>query len=176
MPTNPRGNIPSPVLKHAHRVEPISIQRYAAITEAIGSLSLRYSFVLVLVAIGAMKFTAYESEAISGFVSHSPLLSWTYGLLSVRSLGAVIGVIELVIAVLIAVRPWSPRVSAVGSLLAIGMFATTLSFLFTTPGVVEPSLGFPSLSVVPGQFLAKDVVLMSVAIWTFGDSLKTAGR
>jgi uncharacterized membrane protein YkgB len=50
------------------------------------------------------------------------------------------------------------------------MFAGTLSFLLTTPGVVEPSIGFPGLSVVPGQFLLKDVVLFGVSIWIFGEA------
>ena len=37
------------------------------------------------------------------------------------------------------------------------MFLTTLSFLLTTPGVWEASVGgFPALSVVPGQFLIKE--------------------
>ena len=51
------------------------------------------------------------------------------------------------------------------------MFLTTLSFLFSTPGW-EPSLGgFPALSVVPGQFLLKDVVLLGAAVWSLGAAL-----
>jgi len=44
--------------------------------------------------------------------------------------------------------------------------------MVTTPGVIEPSLGFPALSVMPGQFLVKDVALLGIAIWSFGDSVK----
>jgi uncharacterized membrane protein YkgB len=45
-----------------------------------------------------------------------------------------------------------------------------LSFLLTTPGVWEASAGgFPALSVVPGQFLAKDFVLFGGAVWLSGD-------
>ncbi len=51
---------------------------------------------------------------------------------------------------------------------AVGMFSTTLSFLLTTPGVWEASAGgFPALSVVPGQFLIKDVVLLGASLWMF---------
>jgi reactive chlorine resistance protein C len=39
------------------------------------------------------------------------------------------------VGLLIAARPWLPRLSAVGSLLAVGMFLSTLSFLVTTPGL-----------------------------------------
>ena len=56
------------------------------------------------------------------------------------------------------------------------MFLTTLTFLFSTPGVIEPSLGFPALSALPGQFLIKDVVLLGAALWTTGEALRAVGR
>jgi hypothetical protein len=46
----------------------------------------------------------------------------------------------------------------------------TLSFLFTTPGVTAAG-GFPVKSVLPGQFLLKDPVLLGASVWTLGDSL-----
>lgn len=71
---------------------------------------------------------------------------------------------------MIALRPVSAAIAAVGSGAAAVMFLTTLSFLFSTPGW-EPSLGgFPALSVVPGQFLLKDVVLLGAAIWSLGEA------
>src|SRR4029077_4393177 len=99
------------------------------------------------------------------------LMSWVYGFISVRSFSAVLGVVELTIAVLIAARPFLPRASVLGSALAVGMFLTTLSFLVTTPGVWEPSAGgFPALSAVPGQFLIKDLALLGIALWTLGEA------
>src|SRR5436190_23988393 len=140
--------------------------------EAAGRALARYGLVVVVAWIGLMKFTAYEAEGIRPFVANSPLMSWVYGPLSVRGFSAVLGVVEVAIAILIAARPLSPRASAVGSALAVGMFLTTLSFLVTTPGVWEPSLGgFPALSAVPGQFLLKDVVLLGAALWTLGEAL-----
>jgi uncharacterized membrane protein YkgB len=119
-----------------------------------------------------MKFTAYEAEGISAFVSNSPLMSSAYSVFSVRGFSALLGVTEIITALLIAVRPYSARLSAVGSALAVGMFLTTLTFLFSTPGVVEPSLGFPALSALPGQFLIKDIVLLGAALWTTGEALR----
>lgn len=56
--------------------------------------------------------------------------------------------------------------------MAIVLFLGTLSFLFTTPGVVAThALGLPVLSGMPGQFLLKDLVLIGVALWSFGDAL-----
>jgi uncharacterized membrane protein YkgB len=139
--------------------------------ERIGANALRYGLVLVLVWIGAMKFTAYEADAIQGLVANSPLMSWMYSVLSVRGASALIGSAELAIAGLIALRPLSAPLGAAGSALAVGMFLTTLSFLASTPGVFEASAeGFPALSVVPGQFLLKDVVLLAAALWSLAEA------
>ncbi len=144
--------------------------------EAAGAHVTRYGLVVVLLWIGGMKFTAYEADGISAFVSNSPLMSWAYQLLSTRQFSAMLGVTELLTAALIAVRPWSARLSAGGSALAVGMFLTTLTFLFSTPGVIEPTLGFPALSALPGQFLIKDVVLLGAALWTAGEALRAVAR
>jgi uncharacterized membrane protein YkgB len=138
----------------------------------VGKTVVRWGLVIVLAWIGAMKFTGYEATGIQPLVAHSPLLSWAYDISSVRSFAAALGVIEIGTATLIALRPVSPIASAVGGVLGIGMFITTLSFLFSTPGW-EPTLGgFPALSAMPGQFLLKDVVLLGASIWILGDSLK----
>lgn len=103
-----------------------------------------------------MKFTAYEANVIQGLVASGPLLSWTYNVFGVQALSSLIGVTLLVIAGRIAARPFSARAAAIGSALAVGMFLTTLSFVLSTPGVWEASLGgFPAVSVLPGQFLLK---------------------
>lgn len=140
-----------------------------------GRIATRYGLVVVLLWIGGMKFTAYEANAISGFVANSPLMSWAYSLFSVQAFSAVLGITEILIALLIAARPVSARAAALGSALAVGMFLTTLSFLLTTPGVWESTVGgFPALSVVPGQFLVKDFVLLGVALWSFGEAWESS--
>jgi uncharacterized membrane protein YkgB len=140
--------------------------------QAVGGAVIRYGLVGVIGWIGLMKFTRVEAEAIRPLVEHSPLMSWAPAALGVRPLSNLVGVAEVTIAVLIALRPVAARASALGSALAVGMFATTLSFLLTTPGVWETSLGgFPAISVLPGQFLLKDVVLLGAALWSLGESL-----
>jgi len=57
---------------------------------------------------------------------------------------------------------FSPR--AFGSIGAIVVFLTTLTFLLTTPGVWQPGYGFPSLSPRPGQFIAKDLLFLDAAL------------
>lgn len=140
----------------------------------IGMHVARYGLVIVLFWIGGMKFTAYEAEGIKPLVANSPLMSWVYSVMSVEQFSALLGVVEIIIGALIALRPAWPMGSAVGSGLAAGMFLTTLSFLVTTPGW-EPSLGgFPALSASPGQFLLKDVVLFGVALLSAGEAWEAA--
>lgn len=121
---------------------------------------------------GGMKFTAYEAEGLVGLVSNSPFLGWSYSLLSVRSFSSLLGVLELAIAALIAARLLHPIYSLAGGLLSAGLFATTLSFMVTTPGVWAPDLGFPAISVAPGQFLLKDVGLFALSLFIALDSLR----
>jgi uncharacterized membrane protein YkgB len=147
-----------------------AIERVVSI-EDVGKAIVRWGLVVVLAWIGGMKFTAYEAMGIQPLVAHSPFISWMYDFLSIRSFSAMLGCIEIVTAALIGLRYVSAKASAGGSLLAIGLFATTLSMLFTTPGW-EPTLGFPALSAMPGQFLLKDIVLFGASVWSLGESLK----
>jgi uncharacterized membrane protein YkgB len=145
--------------------------------EAVGRELARYGLVVVVAWIGLMKFTAYEAEGISTYVANSPLMSWVYGFMSHRTFSAVLGVVEVAVALLIAARPLSPRVSVLGSALAVGMFLTTLSFLATTPGVwAAEAGGFPALSGKPGQFLIKDLALLGIALWSLGEAWKASER
>ena len=141
--------------------------------ENIGKEIVRWGLVVVLAWIGGMKFTAYEAMGIQPLVAHSLIVGWMYDFLSVRSFSTMLGFIEIGTAVLISLRSVSPKASAIGSVLAMGLFATTLSFLISTPGW-EPTLGgFPALSAMPGQFLLKDIVLFGAAVWCLGESLKS---
>ena len=145
--------------------------------EAAGRGLARYGLAVVVAWIGLMKFTAYEAEGISPFVANSPLMSWVYGFISHRGFSAVLGVVELTIAILIAARAFSPRASALGSALAVGMFLATLSFLVTTPGVwAADAGGFPALSGFPGQFLIKDLALLGISLWSLGEAWHASER
>ena len=124
----------------------------------VGRYLVRYALVVVIAWIGALKYTGYEAAAIHPLIAHSPIFSWLYSILSVRTFAAALSAAcEIIAALLIAVRPLAPRISVIGSAMGILLFLGTLSFLFTTPGVTAAA-GFPVLSVLPGQFLLKDLV------------------
>jgi uncharacterized membrane protein YkgB len=126
-----------------------SIERSAARTgeiissiTALGHRVLRYGLALVIGWIGMMKFTGYEAQGIELLVAHSPLLGWMYRVWTVRQFAAGLGVVEISIAILIALRPWSRKACAIGSAVAVLMFLTTLSFLFSTPDGSRVSVAF----------------------------------
>jgi reactive chlorine resistance protein C len=140
-------------------------RRLARVAQAL----LRGGLVVLLLMWGAFKFTTFEAEGIRPLVENSPLLAWLYPLLGVRGTSALIGIVEMSAAVLMVLRPWSPRLSAVGSLLAAGTFVITLSFLVTTPGALAPENPF-------GGFLMKDILLLGAALFTAAEALDAAAR
>lgn len=148
-----------------------TFERYVSL---VGRLILRYGLAMVIAWIGALKYTNSEAVRIQQYITHSPFMSWMASVLNVRILSDVLGAVEIIAALLIALGPWLPRFSAIGSALASLLFLSTLSFLFTTPGVGDPTAGgFPALSPL-GQFLLKDLVLLGASLWTLGESIAAA--
>lgn len=134
--------------------------------DRIGRFILRYSLVFFFVAFGLYKFTAQEAAAIAPLIAHSPVLFWATPLLGERGASSIIGVIEVAIGVLIALRRFRPELSAIGSLGAAVALLTTLSFLFTTPGL-DPQGS-------DAGFLLKDLTLLGAALWSAGEALAAA--
>jgi uncharacterized membrane protein YkgB len=134
--------------------------------ELVGAAILRYGLVVFLVLFGLAKFTDAEAQTIHPWVANSPFLWWLYAVTTLQGTSNVIGLIELTLGALLAVRPLWPRMSAIGSLGAIIAFLITLSFLVTTP----------SLSPEWQGFLMKDLILFGAAVWTAGDALHEVER
>lgn len=144
--------------------------------EVAGRYLLRYGLVSILLWVGLLKFTFYEAQALQPLVANSPLMSWVYDVLSVRMFSNLLGAFEIVLAVMIATRPFAPRISAIGSFGAIALFLVTLTFLITTPTAFQVGYGIPFLSPMPGQFVAKDVGLLAIAVWTAGEAIGASKR
>ena len=127
---------------------------------------LRLGLVIVLVWIGGLKFASYEADSIVPLVANSPFAGFLYHHPApayrkyMNKEGEAIpahqqwqesnetypvsyglGVVIVTLGLLIALHPFLPQVSAVGSLLLVGMCFVTLSFLITTPEAWVPALG-----------------------------------
>ena len=165
---------------------------------------LRAALVLVLVWIGGLKFVNYEADSIVPLVANSPLMSFLYrqpaeyrshmnkeGELNPQhrswhqangtySFSHGLGIVIVSIGILIALYPFKPELSALGSFLLILMSCTTLSFLITTPEAWVPAIGdaehgFPYLSGA-GRLIVKDCIMLAAAVVTLADSAKSALR
>ncbi|AMG01800.1 YkgB family protein [Vibrio mimicus] len=132
--------------------------------DKVADNAVRFSIVIVLAWIGAMKFTSYEAGAIEGLVASSPLTSWLYSVFSLQGASNLIGFVEVTTALALLFAPVHRIIAVLGAASATLTFAVTSSFLLSAP-ITELSLGgFPAISVVPGQFLLKDIVLLSAAV------------
>jgi len=140
-------------------------------TMALGIYGVYFALAVIYFWFGGMKFTHYEAAGLVPLVSNSLFLGWVYNIFSVDTFSSLLGVLEVSIGTLIAARLLSPKLSLIGGALSAGLFFTTLSFMLSTPGVIEPSLGFPAISVAPGQFLLKDIGLLAASILVAGHSL-----
>lgn len=146
--------------------------QYADKLNNIGINAIRITTSIVLIWIGFMKFTAYEAGAIEGLVASSPFVSWLYSIFSLQTTSNLIGSIEIVTAIALLFGFKVHQIGLIGAIAAAFTFLLTSSFLLSAP-VWEASLGgFPALSVVPGQFLLKDIVLFGAALALIGDSFK----
>lgn len=154
-------------------IAPRRTARIGGILTKTGIGVLRYGLVGILLYYGSFKFTSVEAGALKPLVENSPFMSWMYSVLSVQAVSNVIGSAEIVFAVLIALRFFSARLSAIGSVGAVVMTLTTLTFLFTTPGAWSNVAGFPlPVATSTGAFLLKDVFLLGAAIVTAGEALE----
>src|SRR5918997_4719484 len=79
--------------------------------QPLGTGVLRYGLVCLLLFWGGLKFATFEAEAIQPLLAYSPLLSWMLVVFEVRTASAIIGVIEIILAVGILTRRLLPRVS-----------------------------------------------------------------
>jgi uncharacterized membrane protein YkgB len=131
--------------------------------ETLGVIVTRYSLVLIFLAFGLYKFTPQEAQGIQPLVAHSVGLFWLYRLFDIRLASDIIGVIEVSLALMMAVRPFSARISAFGSLGTAFALLNTLSFLFTTPGLDPQSSD--------AGFIVKDLTLLGAALWTAAEAL-----
>jgi uncharacterized membrane protein YkgB len=132
---------------------------------------LRWVMVVIFVSFGMQKFTPQSAEGIAQFITNSPFISWL-SVLGLRGEAYFLGITEFIIAALLVAGAFNPLLSALGALMGMVTFAITWSLLFTTPGVVKWSLSSdPMAWSLAGEFLFKDIVLLSVCAVLFLASL-----
>ncbi|RXM53857.1 MULTISPECIES: DUF417 family protein [unclassified Chryseobacterium] len=115
---------------------------------------------LILLWIGIFKFTPTEASAIKPLVENHFLTFFVYKVMSVQTVSNLIGVIEIIIALLLI---FSAKFAVLKRYAGIGMIVTflvTLSYLFTTPGMWKVVDGVP----VTDFFILKDLMLLGFGL------------
>jgi reactive chlorine resistance protein C len=139
--------------------------------ESIGFYIALYGMALVLIWIGIFKFTPTEANAIKSFVEPSPLMGWVLKFMPMITMSKIIGSIEIVIGTLLILQPISATAGMVGGILSALTFATTLTFLFSTPNAISKIDGL----WIPDGFLLKDLISLGFSIYVVAISARSLG-
>jgi uncharacterized membrane protein YkgB len=137
---------------------------------AVGRFVGLLGVVLVLLLIGGLKFTQVEIEGLKPIIEPTPWLAWMYPVFGEAGASYLLGVVELVTALLLMLSPWSARAGIVAGALAALTFFVTTTIMFAAPIWETASGGFPFINEL-GQFLIKDVALLGVSLMILGESL-----
>jgi reactive chlorine resistance protein C len=146
---------------------------FAAGFQRVGRSVALIGVALPLLMIGGMKFTQFEIDALQPIISGTPWLAWLYPTFGKAAASYFLGIVEIAAAVLILLSQWSPRAGVFGGALAALTFLVTSSLLLVLPVWEANAGGFPALNIL-GQFVLKDIALLSIALVIFGESLARA--
>jgi len=120
--------------------------------------------IVMLLWAGSYKMTALGAEGIIPLVSNSPLISWHFKLLGPYVGSDLIGLTEIIAALLIITGNFKPKAGIVGGLIASVMFFITSTMVITTPGAIISVKGMSYMSFT-GLFLLKDVISLGVSFY-----------
>lgn len=119
-----------------------------------------FGLTIVLLWLGIFKFTAAEASAIKPLLANHPFSAWMYSAFSVQTVSNIVGTFEILTALFLLLGLRFNIFKIMANWALIITFATTLSFLFTTPGVFRTVEGIP----VTDFFILKDILLLGAGL------------
>lgn len=128
--------------------------------QRLGGQISKMGLIIVLLWIGIYKFTPTEANLIKPLIENSPFFAWQLSFLSIEQLSKVIGVVEIIAALLMILEFKFKRLAQIGYSIGVVMFISTISFLFTTPNMFGVNDGLP----VTDWFILKDIVFLGVCL------------
>jgi uncharacterized membrane protein YkgB len=123
--------------------------------------------VIMLLWAGSFKMTGPGAEAITPLVSNSPFIGWHFKVFGPIIGSDIIGLTEIVAALLIIIGYFKPKAGILGGLIITFMFLTTSSMFVTTPGTIiaVPGISYMRYMSFLGLFLFKDVISLGVSFY-----------
>ena len=120
--------------------------------------------IVMLLWAGLYKMTKPGAEGIVPLVDNSPLISWHFKLFGVYNGSDLIGLTELIAAILIIIGLFKPKIGIIGSVVAVVMFFVTSTMVITTPGALINVNGINYMSFL-GLFLFKDILNLGASLY-----------
>ncbi|GGZ16135.1 membrane protein [Echinicola pacifica] len=121
------------------------------------------ALVLPLLWIGIFKFTPTEAAAIKHLVVNHFAMGWMYSVTSDQGVSNIIGVSEILVAIGLILSFWNSKIGRYAAMGSTIIFITTLSFMFTTPGVWKTVDGI----LLTDFFILKDLGLLALSLWVW---------
>lgn len=115
---------------------------------------------LILIWLGVFKYTPTEAAVIEGLVQNHPLMSWLYDIFSLQTVSNLIGTAEIIVGVGFIAGLFNKKIGLISGVAGLIIFITTLSFLFTTPGLLKVTDGV----FVAEFFMVKDLMYVAASI------------
>ena len=116
----------------------------------------------MLIWAGAYKMTVPGANGIVPLVTNNPLISWHFKLFGTYIGSDLIGLTEIIAALLIITGYFKPKAGIAGGLIATLMFFVTSTMVITTPEAIVPVNGISYMSFL-GLFLFKDIISLGAA-------------
>lgn len=120
--------------------------------------------IVMLLWAGSYKMTVPGADGIVPLVNNSPLISWHFKLFGVYHGSDMIGLTEVIAAVLIIIGMFKPQAGVIGGAIAVVMFFVTSTMVITTPDALTNVNGINYMSFL-GLFLFKDVLNMGASLY-----------
>jgi reactive chlorine resistance protein C len=120
--------------------------------------------IVMLLWAGSYKMTVPGADGIVPLVENNPLISWHFKLFGVYHGSDLIGLTEVIAALLIIIGMFKPQAGIIGGAIAAVMFFVTSTMLITTPGALTNVNGINYMSFL-GLFLFKDVINLGASLY-----------
>jgi uncharacterized membrane protein YkgB len=156
-----------------------SIIRFAAwvTRKNLPFLVITAGMVVMLLWAGAFKMTVPGADGIVPLVENNPLISWHFKVFGVYHGSDLIGLTEVIAAILMIIGLFKPQAGIIGGAIAVIMFFITSTMVITTPDAFVKVNGFNYMSFL-GLFLFKDIINLGASLYLitkFGQKAMTAG-
>lgn len=127
-------------------------------------LVITAGMIVMLLWAGSYKMTVPGADGIVPLVTNNPLISWHFKLFGVYHGSDLIGLTEVIAAVLMITGFFKPQLGVLGGAIAAVMFFITSTMVITTPGALTVVNGFNYMSFL-GLFLFKDIINLGASLY-----------